>query len=82
MQPVFQDPYASLNPMFTVEHIVDEPLRVFRVGDRRVARARVAELLDHVALPQRTSRSGTPTSSPAASGSGWRSRGPWRSTRG
>ncbi len=52
MQPVFQDPYASLNPMFTVEHIVDEPLRVFRVGDRRSRRARVADLLDHVALPR------------------------------
>ena len=52
MQPVFQDPYASLNPMFTVEHIVDEPLRVFRVGDRRSRRARVAELLEHVALPR------------------------------
>ena len=51
MQPVFQDPYASLNPMFTVEHIVDEPLRVFHVGDRGTRRARVAELLDQVALP-------------------------------
>ena len=51
MQPVFQDPYASLNPMFTIEHIIDEPLRVFRVGDRASRRRRVAELLDHVALP-------------------------------
>ena len=51
MQPVFQDPYASLDPMFTVEHVVDEPLRVFGVGERRSRRARVAELLDHVALP-------------------------------
>ena len=52
MQPVFQDPYASLDPMFTVEHIVDEPLRVFGVGDRRERRSRVADLLDHVALPR------------------------------
>jgi peptide/nickel transport system ATP-binding protein len=51
MQPVFQDPYASLNPMFTIEHIVAEPLRVFRTGGRGERRARVAELLDHVALP-------------------------------
>jgi peptide/nickel transport system ATP-binding protein len=56
MQPVFQDPYASLNPMFTVEHIVDEPLRVFRVCDRKSRRARVAELLDHVALPRDTAQ--------------------------
>jgi peptide/nickel transport system ATP-binding protein len=51
MQPVFQDPYASLNPMFTIEHIIAEPLRVFRTGGRSERRARVAELLDHVALP-------------------------------
>jgi peptide/nickel transport system ATP-binding protein len=51
MQPVFQDPYASLNPMFTVEHAIAEPLRVFRTGGRRERRARVAELLDHVSLP-------------------------------
>ena len=31
-------PYASLNPMFTVEHIIDEPLRVFRTGDRAARR--------------------------------------------
>ena len=39
------------NPTFTIEHIIDEPLRVFRVGDRRSRRRRVAELLDQVALP-------------------------------
>ncbi|WP_018158117.1 dipeptide ABC transporter ATP-binding protein [Demetria terragena] len=52
MQPVFQDPYASLNPMFSIERIIDEPLRVFKVGDRQSRKARVAELLDQVALPQ------------------------------
>lgn len=52
MQPVFQDPYASLNPMFTIEHIVDEPLRVFGMGSRESRRDRVVELLDQVALPR------------------------------
>ena len=52
MQPVFQDPYASLNPTFTIEHIVDEPLRVFKVGDRRTRQRRVAALLDQVTLPR------------------------------
>ncbi|WP_299054842.1 ABC transporter ATP-binding protein [uncultured Nocardioides sp.] len=51
MQPVFQDPYASLDPTFTVERIVDEPLRVFGVGDKRSRRARVTDLLEQVALP-------------------------------
>ncbi|QIS03027.1 dipeptide ABC transporter ATP-binding protein [Nocardia brasiliensis] len=51
MQPVFQDPYASLDPMWTVEKLIGEPLRAFGVGDRTARRARVAELLEQVALP-------------------------------
>jgi peptide/nickel transport system ATP-binding protein len=50
MQPVFQDPYASLDPTFTVERLIDEPLRVFKVGDRTSRRTRVQELLDQVSL--------------------------------
>ncbi|MGW2094012.1 dipeptide ABC transporter ATP-binding protein [Promicromonospora sukumoe] len=52
VQPVFQDPYASLDPTHTVERVVDEPLRIFGIGDRESRRARVAELLDQVALPR------------------------------
>ncbi|WP_040807602.1 dipeptide ABC transporter ATP-binding protein [Nocardia concava] len=51
MQPVFQNPYSSLDPMWTVERLIAEPLRAFATGDRTVRRARVAELLDQVALP-------------------------------
>ena len=51
MQPVFQDPYGSLDPTYSIEHVVDEPLRVARVGDRQSRRRRVGELLDQVALP-------------------------------
>ena len=51
MQPVFQDPYASLDPTYSIEHVVDEPLRVARIGDRASRRKKVAELLDQVALP-------------------------------
>ncbi|MFJ8604394.1 dipeptide ABC transporter ATP-binding protein [Streptomyces shenzhenensis] len=56
MQPVFQDPYASLDPMFTVERLIAEPLAVFGVGDRDERRARVARLLDQVALPADVAR--------------------------
>ncbi|MEU7145665.1 ATP-binding cassette domain-containing protein [Nocardia sp. NPDC046473] len=51
MQPVFQDPYASLDPMWTVERLIAEPLRAFGIGDREARRKRVAELLEQVALP-------------------------------
>ncbi|GAA3046085.1 dipeptide ABC transporter ATP-binding protein [Actinokineospora globicatena] len=50
-QLVYQNPYASLNPRFTIEEIVTEPLRAFGVGSPADRRARAAELLDQVALP-------------------------------
>ncbi|WP_429455137.1 ATP-binding cassette domain-containing protein [Nocardia sp. GP40] len=50
MQPVFQDPYSSLDPMWTVERLIAEPLRAFGAGDRTARRGRVNELLDQVGL--------------------------------
>ncbi|NAZ74800.1 dipeptide ABC transporter ATP-binding protein [Kineococcus sp. T13] len=50
VQPVFQDPYGSLDPTMTLERLIDEPLRIARAGDARSRRARVGELLDQVAL--------------------------------
>ncbi len=52
VQPVFQDPYSSLNPMFTIERLIAEPLEFYRRGGRSERRARVRKLLDDVALPQ------------------------------
>lgn len=54
VQPVFQDPYGSLDPTYSVQRIVEEPLRVHGVGSRRARAARVRELLDRVALTSDT----------------------------
>ncbi|RAX23317.1 ABC transporter ATP-binding protein [Actinomyces sp. Z3] len=56
MQPVFQNPYGSLDPMYSVFSSVEEPLRVHRVGTRKERERRVAELLDMVALPRSAMR--------------------------
>ena len=52
MQIVFQDPFASLNPRMTVGDTLDEPLLIHGYGDAARRRARVAELLQLVGLPQ------------------------------
>ncbi|WP_112134511.1 dipeptide ABC transporter ATP-binding protein [Glycomyces dulcitolivorans] len=50
LQFVFQNPFTSLDPRFTVEKIVAEPLRAFKIpGDRR---SRVVQLLEAVALDE------------------------------
>jgi peptide/nickel transport system ATP-binding protein len=51
VQPVFQNPYASLDPRYTVGQVIVEPLRVHKIGDAASRRKDVAGLLDKVALP-------------------------------
>jgi peptide/nickel transport system ATP-binding protein len=53
-QMVYQNPYASLDPRFSIAEIITEPLRAFRDGDRNSRRKRARELLDRVALPAST----------------------------
>jgi ABC-type oligopeptide transport system ATPase subunit len=50
MQIVFQDPYSSLNPRMRARQIVEEPLVIHHLGDRRARRDRVAELFHLVGL--------------------------------
>ncbi len=52
IQIVFQDPFASLNPRFTVGQVLLEPLRVHRLGaDDRERLRTAAALLERVGLP-------------------------------
>lgn len=51
MQMIFQDPYASLNPYFTVGEIISEGLDLHRIGKSRAERNEmVYELLNRVGL--------------------------------
>lgn len=51
MQMIFQDPYASLNPRFTVTDIIGEALDIHGMaGSRAERKKRVEELLDMVGL--------------------------------
>jgi peptide/nickel transport system ATP-binding protein len=54
MQPIFQDPYSSLNPRRTVADIVAVPLQLHRVGSRAEQQRTVREMLDLVGMPERT----------------------------
>jgi peptide/nickel transport system ATP-binding protein len=52
VQPIFQDPFGSLNPRMTVEAIIGEPLIAHRIGGSRAARReRIDALLRQVGLP-------------------------------
>jgi peptide/nickel transport system ATP-binding protein len=53
VQPIFQDPYSSLNPRQTIADIVSLPLRVHRTGSAAEQEKRVAEILDLVGLARR-----------------------------
>lgn len=52
VQPVFQNPFASLDPRYTVRASIVEPLNVHGVGSKSDREARAAELMDAVALPR------------------------------
>jgi oligopeptide/dipeptide ABC transporter ATP-binding protein len=50
MRMVFQDPFSSLNPRFTVRDIIGEPLAIHKIARGKAAEKRVAELMESVGL--------------------------------
>lgn len=51
VQPVFQNPYGSLDPMYSIFRSIEEPLRIHKIGDPKWRANRVKELLDMVEMP-------------------------------
>ena len=56
MQVVFQNPYGSLDPMYSIYKCIEEPMALHKVGSRKEREARVAELLDMVSMPRSAMR--------------------------
>ncbi|WP_201379941.1 ABC transporter ATP-binding protein [Ktedonobacter sp. SOSP1-85] len=50
IQMIFQDPYASLNPRFTIGSLIGEPMHIHGVAEGRDVHERVLELLRVVGL--------------------------------
>lgn len=51
VQVVYQNPFGSLDPRMSIEALIAEPLRAFRIGSRAERSRRVRDLLDSVRLP-------------------------------
>ncbi|MFE3189258.1 dipeptide ABC transporter ATP-binding protein [Nocardia sp. NPDC059240] len=51
VQPIFQDPYGSLDPMYSIYRTIEEPLRTHGIGTPKEREATVRDLLDKVSLP-------------------------------
>jgi len=50
VQMVFQDPFASLNPRFTIGALIAEPMHIYHLGSKQEIRDRTEELLSVVGL--------------------------------
>jgi peptide/nickel transport system ATP-binding protein len=53
VQPIFQDPYSSLNPRKSVGDIISLPLKVHDIGDSSDREQRVHDMMELVGLPKR-----------------------------
>ena len=50
VQPVFQDPYSSLNPMASIGELLEEPLKVHGIGNKQSRKRTALDLLGQVSL--------------------------------
>ncbi len=53
VQPIFQDPYSSLNPRKSIGSIISLPLRALGLGNRKEWKQKVGEIMELVGLPPR-----------------------------
>ena len=57
IQMIFQDPFASLNPRYTIGSLIAEPMHIYKVASNAEIRERTADLLNVVGLrPEYTDR--------------------------
>jgi len=56
MQIIFQDPYSSLNPRFTVERIIGEALLIHKLADRTTLKQKVEAIMEKVGLSPKYAR--------------------------
>lgn len=56
VQPIFQDPFEAYNPFYTIDHVLQRPIRNFHVADDKSSRhERIEEALRMVGLqPEET----------------------------
>ena len=53
MQMIFQDPYSSLDPRYTIGQVIAEPLQNFHRGNAKATREEVGHLMEKVGLNPR-----------------------------
>jgi len=51
VQPIFQNPYGTLDPMYSIFTTIEEPMRIHGIGNPKSREKKVRDLLDKVALP-------------------------------
>jgi peptide/nickel transport system ATP-binding protein len=56
VQPIFQDPFSSLNPRKTIESIISLPLRLHGLGDAASRQKEVRDMMERVGLPSRVAQ--------------------------